>query len=396
MPHQRPPEHGSGDAPRGVPARPRPADPRQPGRPASSEEGRPTAAPDAPQVPRPRYEAPSRPPRGMVPPGPQSRGDHQARPPATRTMPPSAAADLVPARGPAGPGGPNGPIGGGPGDGGRGGDGSGGGTQSLKAELSPTKVAAGAGAAVVTAILGSFLGAVGTVLGAALGSIITTVATTFFTRSLEHTKTKTVELKERAASLRGRGGPGAEGGPAAAASPGVGGPTGEETVLLDPSQAPGRPASAKPRRRLRMGRKSIVLAVVGGLIAFGVAMFLVTGIEFVKGSTITGGNTGTSIGNVVSGNTAPATQDSGQDTTGDQSSDSPTSTSEESATGTSESSTSTEDSGSQQDGQDEQGSGSNGDSLGDQLNRVVPTQQPGSGQDSGQDGSGQDGSGSGN
>ncbi|ALE86475.1 hypothetical protein [Pseudonocardia sp. HH130629-09] len=319
--------------------------------------------------------------------------------PRTRVLPP--ASDTTRA---AGPGGPVGPVGGGPngrggseGPGGSG-DGSGDGSSDttkasgLKADLSPTKIAAGAGAAIVTAVLGSFLGAVGTVVGAALGSVISTLATTLFTRSLEVSKDKALELKEKAT----RRGKGVAEGTAAAAQHGAGrsvaGPTGEETVLLDPWQTPGGTTRAAGTghgrfRRVRVTRKTVIVSAVLGVVTFAVSMFLISGIEFVKGSSLSG-SSGTSVSNVVRGGAPPAQQenDRGEGSGGDSSTSSSSSTStEESGTSTSESTTSTRDRDSGQDG-----SGSS-NPLQDGLNRVLPTQQPGSGQDSGgQDSGGQD------
>ncbi|OSY43963.1 hypothetical protein C8E95_3422 [Pseudonocardia autotrophica] len=291
--------------------------------------------------------------------------------------------------GAAGPGGPHGPVGGGPGGGGgTGGTGdgkepAGGETSSLKADLSPTKIAAGAGAAVVTAILGSFLGAVGTVIGAALGSIISTLATTLFTRSIEVSKEKAVELAKKGTVI-------------AAREPGgrpVAGPTGEETVLLDPAQAPGRTqraaSDAKPGRirRVRLTRKTMIVSAVIGVVTFAVSMFLITGFEFLKGSPIGGGGEGTSIGRAVGGPPPQETteQDDGTGSGDTDSTGSETSTSEsESSTSTSES---TESTGTSEPGQQGSSGSDQGGSLQDRLNRVLPTEQPESGrQQSGQDG----------
>lgn len=419
MPHQRPPEPGSGDAPRGVPGPARP--PAQPSAPRPGT-GRPVASPDAPRLPRQRTAHPPRTHggRGPQPPSDTTRGRTTQTPPGARPVSPVVPGPGVPVGTPpggrprtrvlppasdttraAGPGGPVGPVGGGPngpgGPGGSGGSGDGSGDGSsdttkaggLKADLSPTKIAAGAGAAIVTAMLGSFLGAVGTVIGAALGSVISTLATTLFTRSLEVSKDKALALKEMAA----RRGKGVAEGTAVAAQDGAGrsiaGPTGEETVLLDPWQTPGGTTRAAGTghgrfRRVRVTRKTVVVSAVLGVVTFAVSMFLISGIEFVKGSSLSG-SSGTSVSNVVRGGAPPAQQenDRGEGSGADSSTSSSSSTStEESSTSTSESTTSTRDRDSGQDG-----SGSS-NPLQDGLNRVLPTQQPGSGQDSGGQNSG--------
>lgn len=420
MPPQRPPEPGPGNASRGGPGPFRPAPP-----PAT---GRPVAAPDTPRVPHQRGTAPSRPAHGgpgvppartpdgrrptRVVPGPGAPpGTPPGGQPPTRAMP-GGAGELRPA---SGPGGSNGPLGGGPDGGDRGrGEASGsakdaGGsakeTTTLKDSLSPTEIASGAGASIVSAILGSFLGTVGTVLGAALGSIIYALSSAFLTRGIEQGRDRAIALKDKAAARRGKGV--AEGTAAAARQSSgrrVAGPTGEETVLLDPSRA-GRPATARAGarswlgglRRVRPTRRAVVLAVVLGVLTFGVSMFLITGIEVVKGSSLAGNGSGTSIGSVVRGGAPVAPADQGDETTGTESSSTSESTTPtgESETSAPESSTSTTPSESEQPGDgsgSEPGTGDGGDPLGDTLNRVVPTQDPGSG--SGQQRSGQDGGGS--
>lgn len=271
---------------------------------------------------------------------------------------------------------PNGPGGRGPGGGGLSGDGSGGpgGDDKPTSDLNVNKVVAGAGAAIVTAILGSFLGAVGTILGAALGSIVTTVATTFFQRSIEHTRTRVTSTGARIKERRTKGPDGRAVWQRAAAQDagtGLAGPDGQETVLLDASAAGTRPPGRG--RRIRMTRTQVVWSVVGTVLAFALAMFLVTGIEWIKGGTITGGGSGTSVGNVVSGS---PTQQTRQDDTPRQSR--PTGASANPTGGAeSTSSSSTENPTSTSDGGDGSTTGSN--PLQDGLDRVLPSPQPESG-----------------
>ena len=135
------------------------------------------------------------------------------------------------------------------------------------------------------------------------------------------------------------------------------------------------------------------MSAVLGVLTFAVSMFLITGIEVVKGSSLSGNGSGTSLGGVVRpGPPAPATDEGEQSggTDSSSTSESATSTGESSTESSSESGTSTGESGEQQ--SEESGSGSDGDSgnrLQDGLNRVLPTQEP----DSGQQNSGQDGGG---
>ena len=179
-------------------------------------------------------------------------------------------------------------------------------------ELSVNKILAGAGAAATTAVLGSYFGAAGTVAGAALGSVASTVATTIYQRSLDRTS-KTIVARIR---------------PVAGADPGATAPmprlpSDEATVQLrvEPVVPP-----APPRRRWMVWVGATVLVFLLGLLA-------VTGIEWIKGSAVTSGDPGTSVGRVLGadpGTTAP-TEDPTSDTTGESTAD-PTSSADPSAT----------------------------------------------------------------
>jgi hypothetical protein len=296
--------------------------------------------------------------------------------------------------GPTGSGGGRG--GSGSGGSGTGGSGSGGGAATSKQEkqtsdLQFNKIVAGAGAAVVTAVLGSFLGAVGTIIGAALGSIITTVATTFFQKSIETTRAQVTNKSQQLRQRRTQRRPGAAAWQAAAADGGTGvaGDSSQETVRIDPSAVgatAAAPSSGSRWRLRKMTRKQVVFAGVGAVLAFGLAMFLVTGIEWVKGSTITGGNSGTSIGNVANGSATQQKNDDENANSGTSTSESTTSTSE-STSDRSDQSTGT----SQDDGSDSDSTATSNPLGG--LNEVIPTQgnetgQRQSGQDTGNSGGG--------
>lgn len=134
-------------------------------------------------------------------------------------------------------------------------------------DLTVNKVLAGAGAAATAAVLGSYVGAVGTVAGAAIGSVASTVATTLYQRSLDRTR----------ASVVSRIRPGA-------IPPQRGGDADADIVVLSPV--------APPRRRWRR-------AAVGAVVVFLLGLATVTGLEWVKGSTLTQDESGTSVGRVV-------------------------------------------------------------------------------------------------
>jgi hypothetical protein len=150
------------------------------------------------------------------------------------------------------------------------------------AELSLTKVLAGAGAAATTAVLGSFYGADGTVYGAAIGSVASTVVTTVYQRSLDRTReTLVARVRPR---VTGRGGAGAD----------------AATVVLPRPPVDGTPpGDVQPDAPARPRRPRWVLWVGATVLIFVISMVAITGIELAKGSTITGGASGTSVGKVV-------------------------------------------------------------------------------------------------
>ena len=131
-------------------------------------------------------------------------------------------------------------------------------------DLSVNKVLAGAGAAVTAAVIGSFFGVAGTVVGAAIGSVASTVATSLYELSLNTTRDR---IKAR---LNAGGNPDVE----------------ED-----------RPAPPPPRPWGRWVGATVLVFLLG--------MLVVTGVEFVKGSSIAG-TPGTSVGRVLEPSTAGA------------------------------------------------------------------------------------------
>lgn len=154
-------------------------------------------------------------------------------------------------------------------------------TPAKAPDLTINKVIAGAGAAATAAVLGSYLGAAGTVAGAALGSVALTVATTLYQRSLDRTRDRVV------ARIRPGTIPAQRRSAAADA----------DTVVFEPVPPPRR-----PWRR----------AVVATVVVFVLGLAAVTGLEWVKGSTLTTNQTGTSVGRVItpSTDTGPSTEES--------------------------------------------------------------------------------------
>jgi hypothetical protein len=133
------------------------------------------------------------------------------------------------------------------------------------AQLSATQVAAGALAAVSSAVVASFFGLAGTLIGAALASVISTVSAALYSNSLQKTNDK---LRRARGQLIGR--PSAveetKVAPAAPAAPA----TQVLPAHLDPRRAPAR------RSRPRWTRVAVYAAAV-----FVMAMGIVTGIELI-------------------------------------------------------------------------------------------------------------------
>src|SRR5918997_344614 len=132
-------------------------------------------------------------------------------------------------------------------------------------QLSATQVAAGALAAVSSAVVASFFGLAGTLIGAALASVISTVSAALYSNSLQKTNEK---LRRARGQLTGRQSPVAETEVAASAPA-----TPATQVLpahLDPRRAPAR------RPRPRWTRVAVYAAAV-----FVMAMGVITGIELI-------------------------------------------------------------------------------------------------------------------
>lgn len=157
---------------------------------------------------------------------------------------------------------------------------------SKAADLTLTKVLAGGMAAATSAVLGSQFGTPGTVGGAAAGSVITMVGTSIYQRSLERTRDRVVQRMPRpAVGKTGRAAtttPYPRSGPASARK-------------VSAASDPDRPARAAPSKR----RWTLVL-LVGPLLVFAIGMGAVTGIEWIKGSALSGSPGQTSIGEVLS------------------------------------------------------------------------------------------------
>jgi hypothetical protein len=153
-------------------------------------------------------------------------------------------------------------------------------------DLTINKVLAGAGAAVTSAVLGSYFGATGTVAGAAFGSVASTVATTLYQRSLDRTRdTIVARVKLR---------PGRQ--TDLSDTPTVQLTVPQQRVSPDSPDAETtqlhvEPALRNPRRIWLWAGATVMVFVIG--------LLVVTGLEWAKGSSLTTGQPGTSVGRVL-------------------------------------------------------------------------------------------------
>jgi hypothetical protein len=163
--------------------------------------------------------------------------------------------------------------------------------------LTLSKVLAGGMAAATSAVFGSYFGTFGTVGGAAVGSVATTVVARLFQRSIEHTQNTVVSTVKH---VVGTDDPD-KSAPVAGAKPV---PTDSRSMddVATVRMSSQREAEAKSR-----GRRSARMLLLGTLMIFLLALALVTGIEWAKGSPLSGGGNGTSIERVLQPHAVPPT-----------------------------------------------------------------------------------------
>jgi hypothetical protein len=147
-------------------------------------------------------------------------------------------------------------------------------------DLSPAQVLGGALAAMTAAAIGSRLGAAGTIIGAAAASVVAAVASAVYTASLRHTQ-------ERVRTVwSGRWNSGTPG---------------RVEVISDRADATAavaRPQHTARHRQEPLSSAAVRLrwkrAVVGALLAFGIAAAVLTGFELISGHALSGGE-GTTV-----------------------------------------------------------------------------------------------------
>jgi hypothetical protein len=165
-----------------------------------------------------------------------------------------------------------------------------------------SQVLAGAMAAITAAVLGSTMGVAGTVVGAGLASIVTTLGGALYLRSIQRTRQGVRTVRDKVVARAG----------------------GTSVTLVEEPAADDEPGNEDgeappPARRLRWPA-----IIVGSVLAFVLGMMAVTGVEWLRGEPLSGGD-GTTVGGIVrsgqgSGddqdNAPPATRESTTPNTG--------------------------------------------------------------------------------
>jgi hypothetical protein len=190
-----------------------------------------------------------------------------------------------------------------------------------------SQVLAGALAAVTAALLGSTMGVAGTVAGAGLASVISTVGGALYLRSIQRTKegVRTVHAK-------------------------VVGRSGGATVLVaadDPEETsedlePGDEVEAQPDDRppAEPRRRRWPVLVVTSIAAFALGMAAVTGVEWLRGESLSGSGD-TTFGSIVAPHQSGGGDSDPADPTTSTTTPAPTTTEQSPTTTTGESTSST-------------------------------------------------------
>jgi len=146
-----------------------------------------------------------------------------------------------------------------------------------------SQVMSAALAAVTAALLGSTMGLAGTVVGAGLASVVSTVGGALYLRSIQRTGQGVRTVRDRVVARAG---------------------TTTVTVLEDePGERPDHeepaPADDKTDDRPPPARKVRWPALVAGsVLAFVLGMVVITGVEWLRGEPLSGGE-GTTVGDIV-------------------------------------------------------------------------------------------------
>jgi hypothetical protein len=191
-------------------------------------------------------------------------------------------------------------------------------TQSVRM----SQVMAGAMAAITAAVLGSTMGFAGTVVGAGLASVVTTVGGAVYLRSIQRTRqgvatvrdmvvaragaTSVTLVEERPATQTDMAQPGAP-----AAEPGENTDETEAAARADGDDSGERteivPAPEPVRGKLRWPA-----LIAASVLAFVLGMMVITGVEMLRGESMSGGD-GTTVGRIVRDGSSGGTEQDDKD-----------------------------------------------------------------------------------
>jgi hypothetical protein len=172
-----------------------------------------------------------------------------------------------------------------------------------------SQVLAGALAAVTAALLGSTMGVAGTVVGAGLASVVSTVGGALYLRSIERTRDSVLTVR---AKVVGRSGGTTvlvadgdtqarpDAGTDAATGAVTSAETGDEVEAVAVEERDDHPPAG--RRRL-----SVPMLVLASLAVFALGMLAVTGVEWLRGESLSGTG-GTTFGSIVDSHRDGGTQ----------------------------------------------------------------------------------------
>jgi hypothetical protein len=164
-----------------------------------------------------------------------------------------------------------------------------------------SQVLAGALAAITAAVLGSTMGVAGTVVGAGLASVVTTVGGALYLRSIQRTKQGVRSVRSLVVARAGTTSV-----TLVDERPAEPAPADEPETVQDDDAEPEPPAEQEtgrlevveqeqPPTRRRLRWPALIAATV---LAFVLGMLVVTGVEWIRGEPLSGGQ-GTTIGRIV-------------------------------------------------------------------------------------------------
>jgi hypothetical protein len=143
-----------------------------------------------------------------------------------------------------------------------------------------SQVLAGALAAVTAALLGSTMGVAGTVAGAGVASVVSTVGGALYLRSIQRTGQGVRSVRNLVVTRAG-------------STVTVVEKSAEPKEPADSAQAPEADEKQPSARRIRWRA-----VIVGSVLAFALGMAVITGVEWLRGEPLSGGD-GTTIGDIV-------------------------------------------------------------------------------------------------